>query len=59
MMDSHEHEVRSAVIQLYAKLGPALKECQGNLLQEVLMPKLLEAAEDMDFQVRRVRAFSP
>lgn len=59
MMESHEHEIRSAIIQLYAKLGPALQDCQGNLLQEVLMPKLLEAAEDMDFQVRRVRAVSP
>ncbi|KAL3137768.1 hypothetical protein ABBQ38_005030 [Trebouxia sp. C0009 RCD-2024] len=50
-----EHEVRSAVTQLYAQLGPALKDCEGcqNLLQDIFLPKLLEAAEDMDFQVRR------
>lgn len=58
LMDSTEHEVRSAVTHLYAKLGPALKECEGceNLLQDTLLPKLLEKAEDMDFQVRRVCA---
>lgn len=57
-MDCTEQEVRSAVTYLYAKLGPALKDCEGceNLLQDTLLPKLLEKAEDMDFQVRRVCA---
>ena len=57
-MDCTEHEVRSAVTHLYAKLGPALKDCEGcgSLLQDMLLPKLLEKAEDMDFQVRRVYA---
>lgn len=56
LMDCTEHEVRSAVTQLYAKLGPALMGCEGyeNLLQDMLLPKLLETAGDMDFQVRRV-----
>ena len=60
LMDCTEHEVRSAVTHLYAKLGPALKDCEGcgNLFQDALLPKLLEKAEDMDFQVRRVRASS-
>lgn len=58
LMDCTEHEVRSAVTQLYAKLGPALEDCEGceNLLQDTLLPRLLEKAEDMDFQVRRVCA---
>ena len=58
LTDCTEHEVRSAVMQLYAKLGAALEGCEGceNLLQDTILPKLLEAAEDMDFQVRRVRA---
>ena len=57
LMDSPEHELRSAVTYLFAKLGPALQNCEGHemLSEELLVPRLLERAEDMDFQVRRVR----
>ena len=52
-----EHEIRSAVVQLYAHLGTAIKDLQGSgaTILEVLLPRILEQAEDMDFQVRRVR----
>ena len=60
LMDCTPHEVRSAVTHLYAKLGPALQDCEGceNLLQNVLLPRLLERAGDSYFQVRRVCAVS-
>lgn len=49
-------ETRSAVTQLYAKCGPAIQGCKDSqqLLEELVMPVLLDQAEDMDFQVRRV-----
>ncbi len=56
-----EHEIRSAVTQLYAHLGPALLSSSegsaaqnADAIQGVLMQRVLDQAEDMDFQVRRV-----
>lgn len=56
-----EHEIRSAVTQLYAHLGPALLSSsegspaqEADAIQGVLMQRVLDQAEDMDFQVRRV-----
>lgn len=56
-----EHEIRSAVVQLYAHLAPALHPCSDaseasspDDIRNVLLQRILEQAEDMDFQVRKV-----
>lgn len=58
-----EPEIRSAVVQLYAHLAPALHPCSDaseasspDDTRNVLLQRILEQAEDMDFQVRKVRA---
>ncbi len=58
LMSYPEHEIRSAVTQLYAHLGPALQSLEGSeaIIYGTLLPRILDQAEDMDFQVRRVRA---
>ena len=56
LMNCPEHEIRSAVIQLYAHLGPTIQALDGaqTIVLQALLPRILEQSEDMDFQVRRV-----
>lgn len=55
LMNCPEHEIRSAVVQLYAHLGPTIQALDGaqTIILQALLPRILEQSEDMDFQVRR------
>lgn len=56
LMSCPEHEIRSAVTQLYAHLGSAVQSLvePATIVLGALLPRVLDQAEDMDFQVRRV-----